>query len=389
MVGNFGFVRTPDIDFGIGSRTKLVEKIKHFGSSIILITGKNSFDGNPKAKELITDLLAFDIRYERFIISNEPSPTNIDEIVSLYRSKTVDCVVSIGGGSVIDAGKAVSALLTVEGSVKDYLEGVGQVAHPGTKVPFIAVPTTAGTGSETTKNAVLTEQGANGFKKSLRHENFVPNIAIVDPELMISCPPQITAAGGMDAFTQLLESYLSVKSTPLIDTLTISGIELLIPSIEKVVSDGNNLAAREAMAYASMLSGITLTNAGLGVVHGFAQPLGSLFPVPHGMVCGTLMAAANRVSFEKVIEEEIKTTALSKLAMLGSFIAQKDGKLKDLAEVFIQYLEELTERLALPKLSTFGIQEKDIENIVDVTGQKNHYVELDKSELRKVLEVRL
>lgn len=389
MSGNFSFVRTPDIEFGIGARRKLVEKIKLYGSSIILITGKKSFDNNPIAKALITDLLAFDVRYEKFIISNEPSPADVDEIVALNKAKTVDCVVSIGGGSVIDAGKAVSSLLTVDRSVKDYLEGVGQIEHPGTKVPFIAVPTTAGTGSEATKNAVLTEYGSNGFKKSLRHENFIPNKAIIDPELMVSCSPQVTAASGMDAFTQLLESYLSVKSTPLIDTLALSGIEQLIPSIEKAVFNGSDLPAREAMAYASMISGITLTNAGLGVVHGFAQPLGSMFPIPHGVACGTLMAATNRVTFEKILKEEIKTIALSKLATLGSFIAKKEGKLKDLAEVFIQYLEELTDKLSLPKLSDFGINEKDLDTIVAVTGQKNHCVKLNESELRKILELRL
>lgn len=388
MVGNFGFTHTPDILFGIGSREKLSKAISKYGNHIVLLTGKSSFNKNPKGQELVDLLLSAGITIEKFTITQEPSPVDIDGIVEQAKLKQINCIVGIGGGSVIDAGKAVSAMITVTGSVKDYLEGVGKLDHPGTKIPYIAIPTTAGTGSEATKNAVITELGENGFKKSLRHDNFVPNLAIVDPELMRSCPPQVTAAGGMDAFTQLLESYLSINATPFTDALAISGMEKLIPSIEKAVFEGDDLQAREDMAYASLLSGITLANAGLGVVHGFAQPLGSLFPIPHGVVCGTLMAATNQATLDKIIELNIKTSALSKYATLGTFIVKKNGKLKDLADIFIQHLLVLTEKLALPKLSEYKVQDTDFERIIALTGLKNHPVELNTTDLRRILQQR-
>lgn len=389
MVGNFDLSHTPDIHFGIGSREKLTGCVKKFGERVALLTGKASFTRNSAGKELIDSLVQGSSAVEHFSISSEPTPFIIDEIVGQLKTKGIDCVIGIGGGSVIDAGKAVSAMLTVEGSVKDYLEGVGKYEHPGTKVPFIAMPTTAGTGSEATKNAVITELGAMGFKKSLRHDNFVPNVAIVDPELMRNCPPQITAAGGMDAFTQLLESYLSTKANTFTDSIAMRGMERLIPAIETAVYNGHDLQAREAMAYASLLSGIALANAGLGVVHGFAQPMGSLFPIPHGVVCGTLMAAANKVTLQKILNTGTKKATLSKYATVGTLLTRRNGVINDLAELFIQYLEELTDKLALPKLSAFKVKEDDFDSIVAVTGIKNHPIELEKDELKRILKLRL
>ncbi len=389
MVGRFSFTHTPEIIFGIGAREKLLSTIRKYGDRIVLLTGKSSFDRSPRGVELINQLVSEGIKIEKYSISREPTPSDIDNIVDQNRSNKIHCVVGIGGGSVIDAGKAVSAMLMVDGSIKDYLEGVGEFEHPGTKLPYIAIPTTAGTGSEATKNAVITEIGELGFKKSLRHDNFVPNSAIVDPELMRSCSPRVTAAGGMDAFTQLLESYLSTKANPFTDALAINGMERLIPAIEKAVYSGDDLEAREEMAYASLLSGITLANAGLGVVHGFAQPLGSLFPIPHGVVCGTLMAAANKVTLDKILDSEINTIALSKYATMGAFLAKKDGKMKEHAILFIQYLLELTERLAIPKLSEYKVTEHDFDKIIALSGLKNHPIDLDSSDLKAILQQRI
>lgn len=389
MVGNFSFMHSPTIIFGIGSRTKLRKKILNFGDQIILLTGKSSFAKNRIGVELINLLVGSGIKITKVSISSEPSPKDIDQIVERNKNQRVDCVVAIGGGSVMDAGKAVSAMLTVQGSVKDYLEGVGRFNHPGTKIPFIAMPTTAGTGSEATKNAVITELGDYGYKKSLRHDNFVPEFAIVDPELMLSCSVEITAAGGMDAFTQLVESYLSTKSTPITDALALNGIAYVINSLEKAVADGTNLEAREGMAYAALLSGMTLANAGLGVVHGFAQPLGSLFSVPHGVVCGTLMPSANRVTIKKLLDTHESSIAITKYAKLGELIGSTSTDKKTSSLQFLYYLETLSEKLAIPCLSNYGVQEADLDKIVAVSELKNHPVVLDSEELYTILKDRL
>ena len=180
-------------------------------------------------------------------------------------------------------------MLPLSDGIINYLEGV-ELNPPGSTVSFIAVPTTAGTGSEATKNAVISSIGESGFKKSLRHDNFIPDIAVIDPQLMLSCPETLTAACGLDAIAQLLESYVSSKSNPITDALAFDALTKAIPAFEVAVKDGHkNLEARASMAYGALISGITLANAGLGIVHGFASPIGGFFDIPHGVVCGTLL----------------------------------------------------------------------------------------------------
>ena len=216
----------------------------------------------------------------------------------------IDVVLSTGGGSVIDAGKAVSAMLRVEGSVAEYLEDVGTRKHPGTKVPFVAVPTTAGTGCEATRNAVLSRVGPDGFKKSLRHDNFLPDAAVVDPVLTLSCPPDITAACGLDALTQLLESFVSTKASVLTDVLALSGLEHIGNSlVPACTNSGQDIDMRANLSYAALMSGITLTSAGLGTVHGFASSIGGLFyrSSRRGVrsIARPVPSQDNRVSFPK------------------------------------------------------------------------------------------
>ncbi|MHA1509727.1 MAG: iron-containing alcohol dehydrogenase, partial [Promethearchaeota archaeon] len=283
MVSNFRFASIPNIIFGADKLPKLYDIIPNFGKNVLYVIGGSSLKVSGKWDEITTEMLRRTINFYSISIAGEPTPTLIDETVKKFRQKKLDLIIGIGGGSVIDAGKAISAMIFKNDSIKEYLEGVGDKIHDGKKIPYIAIPTTSGTGSETTKNAVITEVGPEGFKKSLRHDNLIPNYAIVDPKLVESCPPSITAACGMDAFTQLLEAYVSPQSSPVTDALAYSGIKQMKENIISVYSyKSSDINARSAMAYGSLISGIVLANAGLGIVHGLASSIGGLFNIPHG-----------------------------------------------------------------------------------------------------------
>src|SRR5208337_3331750 len=215
-----------------------------FGNDILLVAGGSSFISSKSCEFLLNTFDLTGIRYHLDSISREPSPEMIDHIVIRHRNDRIKLVIAIGGGSVLDAGKAISAMLYKQESVAEYIEGIGNGNHPGTKIPFIAVPTTSGTGSEATKNAVISQVGKNGFKRSLRHDNFIPDIAILDPELTLSCSQALTAACGMDCFTQLVESYLSEKSFTYTDALALEGILLLKNSLIRAWKWGQDLEAR-------------------------------------------------------------------------------------------------------------------------------------------------
>jgi alcohol dehydrogenase class IV len=285
MIRPFRFARVPLIIFHQGALSELPRIASGYGRKIILVTGNRSFISSASAGKMLDNLKKESIAFEIVPIAGEPSPEMIDEAVAKHRNFEANLVIAVGGGSVMDAGKAISAMLTVGGSVTDYLEDVGTLQHPGAKIPFIAVPTTSGTGSETTKNAVISRVGAGGFKKSLRHDNFVPEIAIVDPELTLGCPPEITAAAGMDCFTQLTEAFLSTKSNEYTDALAIQGLKAVKESLLKAYTVGD-IESRSGMSFAALTSGICLANAGLGTVHGFASSIGGTFTIPHGIICG-------------------------------------------------------------------------------------------------------
>jgi len=219
----------------------------------------------------------------------EPQVADVEQAVAAAREAGCDVLVALGGGSAIDCGKAVAGVVANGGTPLDYMEVIGQ-GRPLTRpaLPWVAVPTTAGTGAEVTRNAVVGEPSKK-FKASLRSELLLPRVALVDPELGVGVPPAVTAASGMDALCQLIESYTSTGAQPMTDALALRGIELAARALPRVYRDGTDLDAREDMALAALLSGVTLTNAGLGAVHGFAAPLGANFPVPHGTICGLLL----------------------------------------------------------------------------------------------------
>jgi alcohol dehydrogenase class IV len=252
------------------------------------------------------------------------------------------------------------------------------------------VPTTAGTGSEATKNAVISKIGPDGFKKSLRHDNFVPDVALIDPELTLSCPPDITAACGMDAFTQLLESYVSTKASPITDALAYSGLKCINETLIKACKDSKGINARIGMMYASLISGITLANAGLGIVHGLASPIGGYFNIPHGVVCGTLIGTATKINIQRSATENDK--AYEKFAQLGEFFSRYDEELidaDDCCRSLINTIEGWIEQLNIPRLGQFGIKSDDLDRIVAITGNKNNPVELSKDEIKNLILERL
>jgi len=321
-------------------------------------------------------------------VEGEPSPAVVDEAVQKFASFAAGCIVAIGGGSALDAGKAISAMLPLNESVKDYLEGVGTKTHPGTKIPFIAIPTTSGTGSEATKNAVISETGAQGYKRSLRHNKFVPDIAIVDPALTISCSPSTTAASGMDAFTQLLESYVSTASNPLTDSFALEGLKRISRSLLKSYKCPEDIEARTDMALASYLSGVTLANAGLGLVHGFASPIGGYFKIPHGVICSALMTGCNKVTVRLLRSGHNPSGALSKYATVGRIFSTKENQSDDYyVDSFIATIESFTAEMKIPSVSDFGIKPDYFQKIVDATDNKNNPVELRKDDMMEVLEM--
>ncbi|MBN1950093.1 MAG: iron-containing alcohol dehydrogenase [Bacteroidales bacterium] len=393
MVGNsahFKLAAQPDITFGTGTISSIGELALCLGKSALLVTGKQSWYNSGLKVKVEKYIQAAGIKWEHYIISGEPSPAHIDDAVSGFRAFNPDMVVAIGGGSVLDAGKAISAMLCEEGSVRHYLEGVGDRQPSGQRKGLIAVPTTAGTGSETTKNAVISEFGKKGFKKSLRHDNYVPDYALIDPELTLSCSRLQTCTSGMDAFSQLLESYISTAANEYTDALALSGLQAVSRSLHKVFMEPENLGARTDMSYAAMLSGICLANAGLGVVHGFAQPLGSLFPVPHGIVCGSLMGPVNRMTLAKAVKQNGVDPVTKKFARAGRFFTE-DCSLTEFeyAEILVHEIEYLTREFRIPSFSEYQISPADIPAIVSQTGLKNHPVTFSADELGQIFAARL
>lgn len=383
--GPFTLGRLPRIEFGPGSLARLPDAIARQapadvgpgpGRRVLLVTGRSSFRSTPHWQWLLDELAARGFDQEGLVVDGEPSPALVDEAVREHRAR-IDVVVGIGGGSVLDTAKAVAGLLRPGNSVLDHLEGVGPgLAYRGPATPFVAVPTTAGTGSEATRNAVLSAPPPASFKKSFRDEQLVAREAIVDPELLATCPPPVIAWDGLDAVTQLLESYLSTRAGPITDALALSGLEAardsLLPWFEAAsagpgghAGEADTLPARTCMAYAALLSGITLAQVGLGAAHGLASPLGARFPIRHGVACGAVLAAATRVNVAALEARDPAGPALRRYARAGRLLAGRDD-LDDAAAraALIELLDDWTRRLAIPRLGELGVGADDVPQLV-------------------------
>ena len=386
----FSIARLPKIEFGAGTINKLPALINSYGRHVLIVTGNKSFLDSDIWSDLQSDLQTHQISYAISRIVTEPSPALIDQLVEQYKKESFDCVVAIGGGSAIDAAKAIAGLLLINNSVMDFLEGVGpELDYTGPTVPFIAVPTTAGTGSEATKNAVLSEQAWDGFKKSFRDESLVAEVAILDPDLLKTCPQSLIAANGMDALTQLMESYVSTRCNEMTDALAISGLRYVNESLLNWYQGESSSENRSKMAYASLMSGITLAQTGLGSVHGLASPLGAFFPIPHGVVCGVLVAQATKINIEVMKERDADNPAIRKYANIGRVFANNQSLSdSDACDELISCLFELTEKMQLPYLKEYGIRIEHLEHIVANSrgsSMQTNPVELTDDEIRNIV----
>jgi len=394
-MGPFTFGRLPRIEFGAGCIRLLPGIAARFGRRLLLLTGGHSFTATPQWAELRQALAENYCGGEIVRIQGEPSPEEVDQIVRLSREGRFNAVIGIGGGSVLDAAKAVAGLLKPGNSVMDHLEGVGpELPYRGPATPFIAVPTTAGTGSEATRNAVLSRQGHEGFKKSFRNDRLVAEDALIDPDLLASCPPALIAANGMDALTQLLEAYVSTRANPITDALALEGLRAVREGLFAWYEGGEGSAyGRERMALAALLSGICLAQTGLGAVHGLAQPLGTFFPIPHGVVCGTLVAVATRVNLEVMQEREPANPALAKYARVGRLLGAIPQASDEEARFnLVALLEDWTRLMKLPSLTALGVLEADLPRIVAQargSSMQTNPVTLSDAEIERVVRGRL
>lgn len=349
--------RLPEVIFGVGTFEKLPAILQAHGQHILLITGQQSFTQQPLANDFLHQCRLFNLTLHHERVAGEPSPEWVDHCVKQYANTPIDILVGIGGGSALDAAKAVAGLLPIQRSVMDYLEGVGpELTYEGAALPFIAVPTTAGTGAEATKNAVLSRTGKEGFKKSFRHETLMPKYAIIDPSLMQSLPRHQIAANGLDALTQLIEGYTSLKASPFTDALAMNGLQHGFNALPQWFQDPHDLVAAESMAWAALSSGMVLAHSGLGAVHGMVAPLGALHGINHGLGCGILLAETTAKNIEVLTEQANNDAALAKYATIGRLLLQDDS-LQDASalRLLIEKLREWQDDFNLPKLSSFGI----------------------------------
>lgn len=383
---NFEFATATQIVFGAGTVSRLGASIKSYCRHALIVTGSNP----TRAGKILTDLRQCGISTTAFSVSGEPDISTVERGIALAKAERCDTVIAFGGGSVIDAAKAIAAMLANEGELLDYLEIIGRgknLAKPS--VPFIAIPTTAGTGSEVTRNAVLASP-EHKVKVSLRSPGMLARLAIIDPELTHDLPPALTASTGLDALTQLIEPYTCARANPMTDGLCLEGIRRAARALPVAVAQGNDKSAREAMATASLFGGLALANAGLGAVHGFAGPIGGSFPAPHGAVCGILLPYVMAVNIRALRQRDSSNRILSRYDHIATLLT---GDSRADADTGVGWVTKLVADFPVPRLREYGIRAEHAVDLVtkaaNSSSMKANPIKLTPEELTEILHLAL
>ena len=348
----FEFAAPARILFGEGRLEEVPAIASHLGSRALVVEGRTG-----RAESLVQQLGERGLSATRLRVSSEPTISLVEDGVRQGRDARCDVVIALGGGSVIDAGKAISALLTNGGPVRDYLEVIGKAKPLSNRAaPFVAIPTTAGTGAEVSRNAVLMAEDEH-VKVSLRSPLMLPAVAVIDPVVTYTQPPSVTASTGLDALTQCIEPFVSPRANPLSDAVAREGIRRAAGALRRAFRDGNDREARHDMAVASLCGGLALANAKLGAVHGFAAPLGGMFPIPHGTACARLLPSVAGVNVRALRTRLPNAPALARYDELARMVT---GSAAARAEDGVAWLRELVDELEVPRLATYGMREQDI-----------------------------
>lgn len=379
---NFEFATATRITFGAGSAGQIGTGARHFGRRVLLVTGSNP----ARTEKVLASLNAAQVTPVFFSVADEPDITTIERGVALAKAEQCTFVIGVGGGSVIDAGKAIAAMLTNEGELLDYVEIIGRgKALTHRSAPFAALPTTAGTGAEVTRNAVLASP-AHKVKVSLRSPLMLPTVAVIDPELTYDLPPGLTATTGMDALTQLIEPFVCLRSNPITDSLCETGIHRAAHALRAAVLNGHDKSAREGMALASLFGGLALANAGLGAVHGFAGPIGGSFPAPHGAVCAALLPHVMAMNVRALRERDRQGFALKRYARVAVLLT---GDAHATADAGVEWIRHLVADLPISPLREYGIRAEHIPDLVTkaahASSMKANPIQLTPEELAEIL----
>lgn len=382
----FEFATVTRILFGAGTVGQVGANVKNWGGLALVVTGSNP----QRAEKLLANLSASGIGTTTFAVAGEPKIATVENGVALAKKENCDFVIGFGGGSVIDAGKAVAAMLKNDGALLDYLEIVGRgQALKKWPAPFVAIPTTAGTGSEVTRNAVLASPD-HKVKVSLRSVLMLPRVAVIDPELTYDLPPALTATTGLDALTQLIEPYVCLRANPVTDGFCTEGIHRAAQSLREAVFNGQNKSAREDMALASLFGGLALANAGLGAVHGFAGPIGGMFPAPHGAVCAALLPHVMAANLRALRERAPDSFALRRYYRIAVLLTDNPHATADAG---VEWVQKLVADLPVPKLGVYGVREEHVADIVakaaSASSMKTNPITLTPDELAQTLRLAL
>jgi alcohol dehydrogenase class IV len=378
----FEFATATRIIFGAGTLREVGPLATEMGSRALVVTGRTAARVTP----LLGALVAQGIDCVTFSVAGEPTT----EVAGLgtQRAQEADCdlIIGFGGGSVLDTGKAIAALLTNGGDPLDYLEVIGR-GQPLTRpsAPYIAIPTTAGTGAEVTRNAVLASP-EHRVKVSLRSPLMLPRLALVDPKLTHSLPPEVTASTGLDALTQVMEPYVSNRANPMTDALCREGMRRAARSLRRAYEQGDDAVAREDMALTSLFGGLALANAKLGAVHGFAGPVGGMFSAPHGAICARLLPHVMAVNVRALQERSPRSESLGRYDEISRILTGND---KATADDGVAWVQELCQALQVPSLASYGVTLEDFPVLIEkasvASSMQGNPIELIPDEMREIL----